>query len=110
MTRYFAPDLCIIGGGSGGLAVAAGAAQMGAEVVLIERGMMGGDCLNFGCVPAKSLLAAAHHDAVARHGATFGIAAARPQVDFAAVNDSVQKVIAAIAPHDSVERFEGLGV
>ena len=51
MTRHFAPDLCVIGAGSGGLAVAAGAAQMGAEVVLIERGTMGGDCLNYGCVP-----------------------------------------------------------
>ena len=110
MTRNLAPDLCVIGAGSGGLAVAAGAAQMGAEVVLIERGIMGGDCLNFGCVPSKSLLAAARYADVARHGATFGIAAARPQVDFAAVNDSVHKVIAAIAPHDSVERFEGLGV
>ena len=110
MTPNLAPDLCVIGAGSGGLAVAAGAAQMGAEVVLIERGMMGGDCLNFGCVPSKSLLAAARYADFARHGATFGIATARPQIDFAAVNDSVHKVIAAIAPHDSVERFEGLGV
>ena len=110
MTENLAPDLCVIGAGSGGLAVAAGAAQMGAEVVLIERGMMGGDCLNFGCVPSKSLLAAARYADIARHGATFGIAAACPQVDFAAVNDSVQQVIAAIAPHDSVARFEGLGV
>ena len=54
-----APDLCVIGAGAGGLAVAAGAVQMGAQVVLVERGEMGGDCLNFGCVPSKSLLAAA---------------------------------------------------
>ena len=59
MSGPLAPDLCIIGAGSGGLAVAAGAAQMGAEIVLVERGLMGGDCLNFGCIPSKSLLGAA---------------------------------------------------
>src|SRR5215472_11074685 len=110
MTRNLAPDLCVIGAGSGGLAVAAGAAQMGAEVVLIERALMGGDCLNFGCVPSKSLLAAARFADLARHGAALGIAAAPPDVDFGAVIDNVHEVIAAIAPHDSVERFEGLGV
>src|SRR6516165_9198660 len=98
MTRSMAPDLCVIGAGSGGLAVAAGAAQMGA------------DCLNFGCVPSKSLLAAAHIAALWRHGTALGIAYARPHIDFAAVADSVQRVIAEIAPNDSVERFEGLGV
>ena len=110
MTRRSAPDLCVIGAGSGGLAVAAGAAQMGAEVVLVERGAMGGDCLNFGCVPSKSLLAAARVANLWRRGAEFGISYARPRVDFAAVADSVQKVTAAIAPNDSVKRFEGLGV
>ena len=110
MTRYFAPDLCVIGAGSGGLAVAAGAAQMGAEVVLVERGAMGGDCLNFGCVPSKSLLAASRVADLWRRGAALGITYARPQVDFAAVADSVQRVISGIAPNDSVERFEGLGV
>lgn len=110
MTRPLAPDLCVIGAGSGGLAVAAGAAQMGAEVVLIERGLMGGDCLNFGCVPSKSLLAAARLAELARRGAALGILAAPSHADFAAAGDNVQKVIAAIAPNDSVERFEGLGV
>jgi pyruvate/2-oxoglutarate dehydrogenase complex dihydrolipoamide dehydrogenase (E3) component len=110
MTGPLAPDLCIIGAGSAGLAVAAGAAQMGAEIVLVERGLMGGDCLNFGCVPSKSLLAAARLADLARRGAAFGIISARPDVDFAAAADGVQKVIAAIAPNDSVERFEGLGV
>jgi len=110
MTRHFAPDLCVIGAGSGGLAVAAGAAQMGAEVVLVERGIMGGDCLNFGCVPSKSLLAAARIADLWRRGAGLGIAYARPRIDFAAVADSVQRVIAEIAPNDSVARFEGLGV
>src|SRR5215472_8184912 len=110
MTRRSAPDLCVIGAGSGGLAVAAGAAQMGAEVVLVERGVMGGDCLNFGCVPSKSLLAAARIADLGRRGAELGVAYADPQIDFAAVADSVQRVIAEIAPNDSVERFEGLGV
>jgi pyruvate/2-oxoglutarate dehydrogenase complex dihydrolipoamide dehydrogenase (E3) component len=110
MTRSSAPDLCVIGAGSGGLAVAAGAAQMGADVVLVERGAMGGDCLNFGCVPSKSLLAAARVADLWKRGAALGIAYAPPQIDFAAVGDSIQQVIADIAPNDSVERFEGLGV
>jgi pyruvate/2-oxoglutarate dehydrogenase complex dihydrolipoamide dehydrogenase (E3) component len=110
MTLPLTPDLCVIGAGSGGLAVAAGAAQIGAEVVLVERGAMGGDCLNFGCVPSKSLLAAARIANLGRRGAELGISYARPQIDFAAVADSVQRVIAEIAPNDSVERFEGLGV
>jgi pyruvate/2-oxoglutarate dehydrogenase complex dihydrolipoamide dehydrogenase (E3) component len=110
MTGPLAPDLCIIGAGSAGLAVAAGAAQMGAAVVLVERGLMGGDCLHFGCVPSKSLLAAARLADLARRGAALGITSARPEVDFAAAADGVQGVIAAIAPNDSVERFEGLGV
>ena len=110
MSRIIAPDLCVIGAGSGGLAVAAGAAQMGAEVVLVERGAMGGDCLNFGCVPSKSLLAAARIADLWRRGTALGIAYAPPRINFAAVGDSVQQVIAAIAPNDSIERFEGLGV
>ena len=110
MSRIIAPDLCVIGAGSGGLAVAAGAAQMGAEVVLVERGAMGGDCLNFGCVPSKSLLAAARIADLWRRGTALGIAYAPPQINFAAVGDSVQQVIGAIAPNDSIERFEGLGV
>ncbi|MBO6782621.1 MAG: FAD-dependent oxidoreductase [Alphaproteobacteria bacterium] len=103
-------DICVIGAGSGGLSVAAGAVQMGASVALFERGKMGGDCLNYGCVPSKALLAAGH--AAAHHGATseFGVNAAGVEVDFAGVNDHVHDVIAGIAPHDSVERFEGLGV
>jgi pyruvate/2-oxoglutarate dehydrogenase complex dihydrolipoamide dehydrogenase (E3) component len=110
MTEPLAPDLCIIGAGSAGLAVAAGAAQMGAETVLVERGLMGGDCLNFGCVPSKSLLAAARLADLARRGAALGITCAQHGVDFAAAAEGVQEVIAAIAPNDSVERFEGLGV
>jgi pyruvate/2-oxoglutarate dehydrogenase complex dihydrolipoamide dehydrogenase (E3) component len=110
MSRPLAPDLCIVGAGSAGLATAAGAAQMGAKVVLIERGLMGGDCLNFGCVPSKSLLAAARLADLARRGAALGITSPRPDIDFAAAAEGVQEVIAAIAPNDSAERFEGLGV
>ncbi len=89
------PDLCILGAGSGGLVVAAGAAQMGAQVVLLEPGKMGGDCLNYGCVPSKTLLAAA---------------ASHPRPAYGEAMQRVQAAIAAIAPNDSVERFEGLGV
>ncbi|MGA8550993.1 MAG: FAD-dependent oxidoreductase [Stellaceae bacterium] len=110
MTRPLTPDLCVVGAGAGGLAVAAGAAQLGAEVVLVERDAMGGDCLNFGCVPSKSLLAAARRAELWRRAPQFGISYALPQVDFAAVGDNVAQVIAELAPNDSAERFEGLGV
>jgi pyruvate/2-oxoglutarate dehydrogenase complex dihydrolipoamide dehydrogenase (E3) component len=110
MIEQLTPDLCVIGAGSGGLSVAAGAAQMGAEVILIERALMGGDCLNFGCVPSKSLLASARLADLPRRGAALGITSAPSRIDFGAVTDSVQEVIATIAPNDSVERFERLGV
>ena len=109
MTEPLTPDLFVIGAGSGGLAVAAGAVQMGASVVLVERDRMGGDCLNFGCVPSKSLLAAAKRADCWRHGGEFGVFYQPPRIDFAAVADSVERVIAGIAPNDSQERFEGLG-
>ena len=110
MHQTLTPDLCIIGAGSGGLSVAAGAAQLGASVVLIERGEMGGDCLNFGCVPSKSLIAAAAAAQAARTSQPFGVELPPPRVDFAAVRRHVRSVIDGIAPHDSVARFEGLGV
>ena len=103
-------DLAVVGGGSGGLSVAAGAAQMGASVLLFEKGRMGGDCLNYGCVPSKATLAAAHAASAFRSAGRFGIAPAAPEVDARALRRHVEGVIAAIAPHDSVERFEGLGV
>ncbi|MBX9924903.1 MAG: FAD-dependent oxidoreductase, partial [Hyphomicrobiaceae bacterium] len=103
-------DICIIGAGSGGLSVAVGAAQMGASVVLIEKGAMGGDCLNTGCVPSKALIAAAHAAHATRHGREFGVHSPEPDVRFREVHDHVHRVIGAIAPHDSVERFESLGV
>lgn len=109
MVNVIKADLCVIGGGSGGLTVAAGAAQMGAKVVLIERGKMGGDCLNYGCVPSKALLAAAHAAQGAREARHFGVNVPNVDIDFQAVHDHVHRVIDAIAPNDSVERFEGFG-
>ncbi|OZA10531.1 MAG: dihydrolipoamide dehydrogenase, partial [Rhodobacterales bacterium 17-64-5] len=101
-------DICVIGAGSGGLSVAAGAVQMGARVVLIEAGEMGGDCLNVGCVPSKALIAAAKAAEGQRKGFR-GVKPVTPDIDFAAVKDHVAAVIAGIAPVDSQERFEGLG-
>jgi pyruvate/2-oxoglutarate dehydrogenase complex dihydrolipoamide dehydrogenase (E3) component len=98
-----------VGAGSAGLTVAAAAASLGQDVVLVEKGKMGGDCLNYGCVPSKSLIAAAKHAHMARDGARFGVHA-EPRIDYGAVHAHVHAAIAAIAPHDSVERFESLGV
>ena len=103
-------DICVIGGGSGGLSVASGAAQMGTRVVLFEADQMGGDCLNSGCVPSKVLLAAAKAAHYTTGNPDMGISGAPANVDFAAVKVHVAAVIAGIAPHDSVERFSGLGV
>ena len=103
-------DICVIGAGSGGLSVAAGAVQMGARVALVEKHKMGGDCLNYGCVPSKSLLAAAHAAEAQRAPGAFGVAPHAPEIDWAKVHEHVHGVIAAIAPTDSVERFAGLGV
>jgi pyruvate/2-oxoglutarate dehydrogenase complex dihydrolipoamide dehydrogenase (E3) component len=110
MSSNPAVDICVIGAGSAGLSVAAGASQLGAETVLIEAHKMGGDCLNYGCVPSKALLAAAHGAAAGRAAARLGIEFGSPAVDHRRVHDHVHDVIAAIAPHDSIERFEGLGV
>ena len=110
MTHVIKADLCIIGAGSGGLSAAAGAAQMGADTVLLEGGKMGGDCLNYGCVPSKALIAAGKHAHAMTAGAKFGVPPAEPEVDFAQAKEHVFSVIAQIEPHDSVERFEGLGV
>lgn len=110
MERVLKPDICVIGAGSGGLTVAAAAAAFGVSVVLVERGRMGGDCLNHGCVPSKALIAAARHAEQMRHASVFGLGSVEPEIDFAAVNRHVHKVIEAIAPNDSVERFTALGV
>ena len=103
-------DLLIIGAGSGGLSLAAGAVQMGADVVLLEDHKMGGDCLNYGCVPSKALIAAGKQAHLMRNGAKFGVANVVPKVDYAAAKDHVNSVIATIEPVDSQERFESLGV
>ena len=103
-------DLCVIGAGSGGLSVASAAAQLGSSVILIEKHKMGGDCLNYGCVPSKAMIAAGKRAHAMRTSGPFGIAPVAPSIDPAAVNDHVRSVIAAIAPNDSVERFTGLGV
>ncbi|MEL7154561.1 MAG: FAD-dependent oxidoreductase, partial [Pseudomonadota bacterium] len=110
MNDVLKPDLCVIGGGSGGLSVAAGAVQMGASVVLIEGHKMGGDCLNYGCVPSKALLSAGKAAQAHRTSDAFGVASHEPQIDYAKAMEHVQSVIKGIEPHDSVERFEGLGV
>lgn len=102
-------DVCVIGAGSAGLTVAAGTSQLGLKTVLIERGEMGGECLNTGCVPSKALLAAgkaAHH---CKEPAVPGVSGATARSNFPDVKDGVRSVIEAIAPNDSAARFEKLG-
>ena len=103
-------DVCVIGAGSGGLSVASGAAQLGAKTVLIERGAMGGDCLNVGCVPSKALLHVAHTASLIRRAGPLGISVSEPEVDYAGAMAHVRRAIERIEPHDSQERFEDLGV
>ncbi|WP_420013123.1 dihydrolipoyl dehydrogenase family protein [Tateyamaria sp.] len=103
-------DILVIGAGSGGLSVAAGASQMGPKVVLLEGHKMGGDCLNYGCVPSKALIASGKAAFGQSHAAAYGVADVAPQVDYAAAKDHVHGVIAQIEPVDSQERFEGFGV
>ena len=110
MANVIDADICVIGAGSAGLSVAAGASQMGARVVLVEKGEMGGDCLNYGCVPSKALLAAGHAAHAGAVAPKYGVSLGSASYDPVAVHDHVKGVIAAIAPMDSVERFEGFGV
>ena len=110
MAEHLTPDICVIGAGSGGLSVAAAAAAFGVPVVLIEKGKMGGECLNTGCVPSKSLIAAGKRARAITDAATFGVSTQAADIDFAKVHRHVHGVIAAIAPNDSKERFNGLGV
>jgi pyruvate/2-oxoglutarate dehydrogenase complex dihydrolipoamide dehydrogenase (E3) component len=110
MSTSIKADMVVIGAGSGGLSVAAGSAQLGLKVVLFEKGEMGGDCLNYGCVPSKALIAAAAAAHEMRTARRLGISAPEVTVDFAQVMAHVRAAIATIAPHDSQERFEGLGV
>ncbi|MEP4195618.1 MAG: FAD-dependent oxidoreductase [Aliishimia sp.] len=103
-------DVLIIGAGSGGLSVAAGAVQMGAKVVLLEGHKMGGDCLNYGCVPSKALIASAKAAHAQSNAGAYGVSDVTPSVDYAATKDHVAEVIATIEPMDSPERFEKMGV
>ena len=102
-------DVCVIGAGSAGLTVAFAAARLRLRTVLFEQHEMGGECLNSGCVPSKSMIAAARAAAQARSAAQFGVKA-QTEIDFAGAMQHVQRAIAAIAPHDSAERFAKLGV
>ena len=104
-------NLVVIGGGTAGLVSAAGAAGLGAKVALIERNLMGGDCLNVGCVPSKAVIRAARAAHEARNGAVFGAKpAAEAEFDFAAAMERMRRLRADISEHDSVERFTKLGV
>ncbi len=103
-------DLCIIGGGAAGLVAAAGAATLGAKVVLVEKKALGGDCLRYGCIPSKTLIHSAKVADTIRNAGRFGIGGQSPSVDLSAVMQRVQSVIEHIEPNDSPERFAALGV
>jgi pyruvate/2-oxoglutarate dehydrogenase complex dihydrolipoamide dehydrogenase (E3) component len=110
MAEQLTPDLCVIGAGAAGLSVAAAAAGLGLPVVLIEKGRMGGECLNTGCVPSKAMIATGNRANVLRTSAPFGIKEQKPEIVFHEVNDHIHRVIDAIAPNDSKERFGGMHV
>lgn len=103
-------QIIVIGGGSAGLVVAAGAAGLGADAALVEREKMGGECLNSGCVPSKAFLRCAHQAAEIRNSAEFGIRATIVGIDMASLMQRVSGVIGELEPHDSAERFRSLGV
>jgi pyruvate/2-oxoglutarate dehydrogenase complex dihydrolipoamide dehydrogenase (E3) component/uncharacterized membrane protein YdjX (TVP38/TMEM64 family) len=104
-------NLVVIGGGTAGLVSAAGAAGLGAKVALIERNLMGGDCLNVGCVPSKGMIRAARAAYEARHGSQFGVQlACAPNVAFAKAMERMRRLRAGISVHDSADRFRKLGV
>ncbi|MGB5324181.1 MAG: FAD-dependent oxidoreductase [Pseudomonadales bacterium] len=108
--KQFDANLLVIGAGSGGLVSAYIAAQVGASVTLVERDKMGGDCLNTGCVPSKTLLRSAKIAHYIRRADEFGLRADAPETDFSAVMQRVRDAIAAIEPHDSIARYTALGV
>jgi len=110
MTRAIKADLCVIGAGSGGLSVASGAAQLGARTVLFEKAEMGGDCLNVGCVPSKTLIASARTAYGIKATGAFEADCDRRMAHYRGAMTRVVEVIESIAPHDSQARFEGLGV
>ena len=108
--RHFDRNLIVIGGGSAGLVSAYIAAAVKARVTLVEKHKLGGDCLNTGCVPSKALIRSAKFLSHVQRASEFGIDAAEAKVDFARVMERVQSVIRAVEPHDSAERYTGLGV
>ena len=108
--RTFDRNLIVIGAGAGGLVTAYIAAAVKAKVTLVEAHRMGGDCLNTGCVPSKALIRSATLAHQMRHGARFGLSDSTPTFSFKSVMKRIHAVIAAIEPHDSVERYTGLGV
>ncbi|MDP2264375.1 MAG: FAD-dependent oxidoreductase [Hydrogenophaga sp.] len=108
--RHFDRNLIVIGGGAGGLVSAYIAAAVKAKVTLIEAHKMGGDCLNYGCVPSKALIRSAKLAHQMRHASNYGLSDAAPAFSFKAVMARIQAVIRAIEPHDSVERYTALGV
>lgn len=108
--KQFDRNLIVIGAGAGGLVSAYIAAAVKAKVTLVEAGKMGGDCLNYGCVPSKALIRSARLAHDMKHAANFGLSAHTPEFSFKAVMDRIQSIIRAIAPHDSVERYTSLGV
>ena len=103
-------NVVVIGGGTAGLVTAAGTAGLGGRVALVERHKMGGDCLNYGCVPSKALIKSSRVVALMRHADRFGLDPAQPTIDYGRVARRVKALRARIEPHDSVERFEELGV
>ena len=103
-------NVIVIGAGTAGLVTAAGTAGLGGRVALIERHKMGGDCLNFGCVPSKALISSARVAHTMRRAAEWGIGASPPEPDFMRVFERMRARRAEIAPHDSQERFESLGI
>ena len=108
--KQFDRNLIVIGGGAAGLVSAYIAAAVKAKVTLIEAHKMGGDCLNYGCVPSKALIKTAKLAAQQRHGERYGLGASEPVIDFRRIMDRIKDVIARIEPHDSVERYTELGV
>ena len=108
--REFDRDLVVIGAGSGGLVAALIAATVKSSVTLIEKNKMGGDCLNTGCVPSKALIRSARFAFDQRHGSRLGFSDLDPDVNFSAIMARVRRVISTIEPHDSPERYRGLGV
>lgn len=102
--------LVVIGGGTAGLVTAAGAAGLGAKVALVEKELLGGDCLNVGCVPSKALLSSAKAIMASRNANEFGVEVGEPQVDFSAVMERMRRLRSEISPHDSAQRFKDLGV